>query len=219
MRSERGPPPCHRRERRAQALRVSFAPRRTVGASPRDGGLKMRAPVDFNLALVQPVAPFAQRIERQAQSCCVFANAHSAPVHRLDMHRPECLRAAIAHVSGHAKAPPLVSVQSFLPLLTVLLAAQLRLIFRKLACSFLASMMLEPARECLSSNRCSRQNIRLAKRRCAATPRCELTTTRVWRCSGNVLDPPENLHCSREPETEREKSCKSRTLTYVVTSD
>jgi hypothetical protein len=49
----------------------------------------MRAPVDFNLALVQPVAPFAHRIGRQTQSCSVFANAHSAPVHRLDMHRPE----------------------------------------------------------------------------------------------------------------------------------
>src|SRR6266851_4757495 len=40
-------------------------------------------------------------------------------------------------------------------------------------------------------------NIRLAKRRCVATPRCESTTTRVWLCSGNVLDPQEILHCSR----------------------
>src|ERR1700681_918815 len=60
-------------------------------------------------------------------------------------------------------------------------------------------------------------SIRLAKRRCAATPRCESTTTRVWPCSGNVLDPPEILHSSREPEMEREhtlgKSCKNRTVT------
>jgi len=45
--------------------------------------------------LVQPVAPFAQRLRRQTQSCSVFANTHSAPVHGLDMHRPERLRAAL----------------------------------------------------------------------------------------------------------------------------
>src|ERR1700681_2662285 len=60
-------------------------------------------------------------------------------------------------------------------------------------------------------------SIRLAKRRCAATPRCESTTTRVWPCSGNVLDPPEILHSSREPEMARAhtlgKSCKNRTVT------
>src|SRR2546430_16342211 len=109
--------------------------------------MKMRTPVDFNLALVQPVAPFAQRIARQTQSSSVFANAHSAPVHRLDMHRPERLRAAIVHVCAHTKAPPLASLQSFFSLLTTLFAAQFRLIFHKLAHSFLASRMLEPARE------------------------------------------------------------------------
>ena len=51
----------------------------------------MRAPVDFNLAVVQPVTPFAQRIGRKRQRSSVFAHAHSAPVHRLDMHRPERL--------------------------------------------------------------------------------------------------------------------------------
>jgi hypothetical protein len=62
---------------------------------------------------------------------------------RIDMHRPERLRATIAHVCAHARAPPLASLQSFLPLLT----AQFGLIFRKLACN--ASKMREPARECL----------------------------------------------------------------------
>ncbi len=86
----------------------------------------MRAPVDFNLALVQPVAPFAQRMGLQSQSCSVFANAHSAPVHRLDMHRPERLRAAIA-LCAHAEAPLLASLQPFLLRLT----AQFRLIFQR----------------------------------------------------------------------------------------
>src|SRR5256885_16984354 len=109
--------------------------------------MKMRTPVDFNLALVQPIAPFAQRIGRQTQSCSVFANAHSAPDHRLDMHRPERVRAALAHVCAYAEAQSLTSLPSFLPLLTALPAAQLRLIFDTLACSFRASQMLERARE------------------------------------------------------------------------
>jgi hypothetical protein len=63
------------------------------------------------------------------------------------MHRPERLRAAITHICAHAKAPPVASLQSFLSCFAALLAAQFRLIFHKLACSFLAGKMLEPARE------------------------------------------------------------------------
>jgi hypothetical protein len=111
--------------------------------------MKMRTPVDFNLALVQPVAPSAQRIGRQTQSCSVFAHAHSAPVHRFDVHHPERLRAAIAHVYAHAKASPLALSQPFLALFTAPFSTQFGLIFRKLACSFLPSKMLEPACECL----------------------------------------------------------------------
>ena len=144
----------------------------------------MRTPVDFNLALVQPIAPFAQRIGRQTQSCSVFANAHSAPVHRLDMHRPERLRAAIAHVCAYAEAPSLTSLQSFLPLLTALLAAQFRLIFHKLACSFLASKMLEPARECLLVK--SMLTAIFCLRNAAALPR--LDVNRPPLASGLVLE-------------------------------
>src|ERR1700681_4140661 len=43
-----------------------------------------------------------------------------------------------------------------------------------------------------------------ATSRCAATPRCESTTTRVLLCSGHDLAPPENLNCSREPDMERQ---------------
>jgi len=64
----------------------------------------MRTPVDFNPAVVEPVTPFAERIGRQRQRRSIFAYAHSAPVHRLDMHRPERLHGAIAHIRAHAKA-------------------------------------------------------------------------------------------------------------------
>ncbi len=98
----------------------------------------MRTPVDFNFAVIQPVTPCAQRVRRQGQRRCIFAYAHSAPVHRLDMHCPERLQAAMAHVRADREALPPGLSQPFLPLFTALLAAQFRLIFRELACSFLA---------------------------------------------------------------------------------
>ena len=51
----------------------------------------MRSPVDLHLAVFQPVAPFAQRGRRQMQGGGVLQHAHPAPVHRLDVHRPERL--------------------------------------------------------------------------------------------------------------------------------
>ena len=77
----------------------------------------MRTPVDFNLALVQPVAPLAQRIGRQTQSCSVFAHAHSAPVHRFDVHHPERLRTSMLKLkrrrwlfrSPFSRSPPRLS--------------------------------------------------------------------------------------------------------------
>lgn len=105
----------------------------------------MRAPVDRNLALVQSVSPFAQRIGRQKPRSRVFAHTHSAPVHRFHVHRPERLHGAIAHVGAHAKASPTAPSQPFFSLFTALFSAQFRLIFRELACSVLASKPLEPA--------------------------------------------------------------------------
>jgi hypothetical protein len=84
----------------------------------------------------------------------IFAHAHSAPVHRFHVHRPERLHAAIAYLCAHAKASPFALSQPSLPLFAALLSAQFRLIFRKLARSFLASKMLEPATDVFSSNRC-----------------------------------------------------------------
>jgi hypothetical protein len=60
-----------------------------------------------------------------------------------------------------------------------LLAVQFRLIFHKLVCSFLASKMLEPRRECLFVKSMLTAIFGL-RNAAAATPRCESTTTRVW---------------------------------------
>src|SRR5579863_1945468 len=108
----------------------------------------MRAPVDFNVALIQPVAPFAQRIGRQGQRRNIFTYAHSAPVHRFHVHRPERLHAAIALVRADAKALPAALSQSFFLLFAAFLSTQFCLIFRKLARGFLASEHFDPAREC-----------------------------------------------------------------------
>jgi hypothetical protein len=121
----------------------------------------MRTPVDFNLAVVQQVTPFAQRIRRRLQSGGIFTNAPSAPVHRLHMHGPERLLAAIAYVRAHAKTPSSTSRQCFLPLFTALCAAQFRLIFRALARSFLASKVFCQRLNVVSPRRCWRQYFRI----------------------------------------------------------
>jgi hypothetical protein len=100
------------------------------------------------------------------------------------MHRPERLRAAVAHVRAHAIALPLASLLSFLPLLTALLAAQFRLICHNLACRFLASKMLEPARECLLVK--SKLTAVFGLRNAAALPR--LDVNRPPLASGLVLE-------------------------------
>src|SRR5438034_8767419 len=77
------------------------------------------------------------------------ANAHAAPVHRLHVHGPERLHAAIAHVRAHAKAPSSAFPKHFLAFFTAVLSAQFCLIFCELACSFLANKNLQPACKCL----------------------------------------------------------------------
>ena len=143
-----------RRRWRSRSVIFSFCQAafggRFLSTSANDGaggGVKMRTPVDFSLAIVQPVAPSAQRVGRQRLGGSVFAYAHSAPVHRLHMHRPERLDGTIAHVRADAKSLPAALSQSFLTLFTALPAAQFRLIFRELACSFFASECVKPARE------------------------------------------------------------------------
>ena len=114
----------------------------------------MRSPVDIHLAVVQPVAPFAQRGRRQMQGGGVLPHAHPAPVHRLDVHRPERLDRAIAHVRAHAETKAGAPLPALFLSLAALLTAQFRLIFRLLASRFLAGQVAQPATE-----RCRRQTM------------------------------------------------------------
>lgn len=131
----------------------------------------MRAPVDFKLAGIQPVALFAQRVRRQGQCSGMFAYTHSAPVHRVDMHCPERLQTAITHTRDDREALP----QCHSRFCFLSFAAHFRLIFRELACSFLASRASTNARTSPGPSD-DDGNTPSAKRRCAVRLRCGSTT-------------------------------------------
>ncbi len=179
----------------------------------------MRSPVDIHLAVVQPVAPFAQRGRRQMQRGGVLPHAHPAPVHRLDVHRPERLDRAIAHVRAHAKTKAGAPLPALFLSLAALLTTQFRLIFRMLASRFLAGQVAQPATE-----RCRRQTmltaiLRPARARSDATLRCESATRIAAPCSRNVSNSPELLHVAKEPDMPRncttQSGCRDRTLTVL----
>ena len=156
----------------------------------------MRAPVDLNLAILQAVTPTAQRVGRKMQCRGVFANAHAAPVHRLDMHcpeRPERPKRTIAHIRAHAKTLALTPVRPFLALLRTRFSEQLCLRFRMFARCFLAYQVVKPALErtpvemVMAAIGCARQP--------ALTPRLDITTQKdlhavFSKCLKFTGDPP-----------------------------
>lgn len=109
----------------------------------------MGAPVDRDLASVQPVTPFAQRVRRQLHCDGIGAETHSAPVQRLDMHRPERLGRPIAYIRGDRDSASLLLSEGLLPLLPGALAAQFRLLFLELERSLFGGQPLQPTPECV----------------------------------------------------------------------
>jgi hypothetical protein len=98
----------------------------------------MRAPVDRDLINVQSVTLFAQRVRRQLHCGSIGAETHSAPVERLDMHRP------IGHIRGDREPALLLLSERLLSFFPEALAAQFRLIFLELKCSLIAGQPLQP---------------------------------------------------------------------------
>jgi hypothetical protein len=72
-------------------------------------GMKACPPVDLDLPGVQQIAPSPQAVRRQSVRGGVVADAQPAPRHRLHMHRPERLHAAVAVVGGTAPRSPLAA--------------------------------------------------------------------------------------------------------------
>jgi hypothetical protein len=60
---------------------------------------------ELHLAIVQQIAPSQQAEARDAMRRGVLANAHAAPIHRLDMHRPERLDGLASLVFRQPKTP------------------------------------------------------------------------------------------------------------------
>jgi hypothetical protein len=161
----------------------------------------MRSPVDIHLAVVQPVVPFAQRGRRQMQRGGVLPHAHPAPVHHLDVHRPERLEGATAHVRAHAKTKAGALLPALFLSLVAPLTTQFRLIFRMPASRFLAGQVVQPATE-----RCRRQTMLTAILRPAkpaptpgfnvnqppGLPRLVLETSQSHRSSSTL---PRSLKC------------------------
>ncbi len=104
----------------------------------------MGAPVDRDLAGGQSVAPFAQRMRPQLHRRGIGAELHSAPVQRLDMHRPERLGHPISHIRGDREPALLLLSQRLFSLVPGALAAQFRLLFLELKRSLIAGQPLQP---------------------------------------------------------------------------
>ena len=80
--------------------------------------MKMGRSVDLNFPVLESVMPFTQTPRRTRQSSRIFANAHAAPIHRLDMHCPEPLDGLVAHIRAHTTTLSLRLLASFFALLT-----------------------------------------------------------------------------------------------------
>jgi hypothetical protein len=98
----------------------------------------MGALVDRDLSGVSPATPFAQRMRRQLHRRGVGPDAHSAPVHRLYMHRTERPAGTIACVRRDGEA-------AFLVRFLALFAAHFRTDFREFTCGFFADELLQRA--------------------------------------------------------------------------
>src|SRR6266702_4992455 len=102
--------------------------------------MKVRAPVDFHLVVVDQIAPPPQAVLRYAMCPGIRFHAHSAPSHRFDVHRPERLHGSAALVLRH-RTPLLAE-----PLPTFL-SAQFRTYFQ----GFGVNQMPQPAIECAAA--------------------------------------------------------------------
>ena len=177
----------------------------------------MRSPVDIHLAVVQPVTPFAQRGRRQTQGGGVLPHAHPAPVRRLDVHRPERLDRAIAHVGAHAEtkagAPfpalflePRVAADDAVP-------PDIPPACGPLPCRPGSSASDRTS----SSSDHADGNTSPNSARSDATLQCKSATRIGAPCSRNVSNSPKLLHAAKEPDMPRncttQSWCRDRTLT------
>src|SRR5690606_27733535 len=103
----------------------------SISANARTGGgMKLCPPVDFQFAILMSPAPCLHGMPRKVQGGRVLAKAHSAPVQRFQVHRPEGLNGAATRVRPCAEtyALPLAGA-AFFEVPAGLFTAQIGLIF------------------------------------------------------------------------------------------
>jgi hypothetical protein len=83
-------------------------------------------------------------MRRQLHRRGIGEELHSAPVQRLDMHRPERLRRPVAHIRSDSEPALLLLSERLFSLFPGALAAQFRPIFLELKCSLVAGQPLQP---------------------------------------------------------------------------
>ena len=111
--------------------------------------MKLCPPVDFKFTILQSLTPFLHCMARNVQGIRVLSKAHSAPVQRLQMHRPEGLNGPALHV--RARAEPQAFLLSHAALFEVfqrLFPAEFGLIFLMFSRFFPAHQIDHPARKC-----------------------------------------------------------------------
>ena len=67
--------------------------------------MKMRSPVDLDVANFEKAAPSLQAVQRQMMRFGISLRAHPGPSHRLDVHRPVSLDGLGPHVGRQANMP------------------------------------------------------------------------------------------------------------------
>lgn len=157
--------------------------------------MSVRPPVYLHFVGVNQIAPSPQAVPRDAVGTRVGLQAHAAPVHRPNMHRPGRLNRLRADAGRQLNASLAVALSS-------LLAQQFRLCLQR---------PLHRGTRSTNAGTCSRRddvggNIYGSRDRFGATPQRESTTTHAWLCSRSVSEPPENLQCSSEPDMERQRA-------------
>src|SRR5262245_41427669 len=163
--------------------------------------MKMRPPVDLDLAGIESVAPLAQTPWRKKQRGRVVAHAHSAPVQRFHMHRPERLGGARAHVGTHPEARP--PPPTLLALLPPLFPTQFAQFFCMSARFVDADEMLHP-----SSKRLPLEPVPTAvfhAAQAASAPRFNVQRP-VWAvciCPRTSVSHSEILQCAKNPDVTR----------------
>ena len=188
---------------------IGLAVKRCSAAAPSAALLifgNVRPPVYLHFVDVNQIARSPQAVPRDAVSTRVALQAHAAPVHRLNMHRPVCLNRFRADAGRQLKGR----------LRCVVVAS-------RVAVPPLLAWLLHRRARSTNAGTCSRRddvggNIYGSRDRLCAAPQHKSTTTHAWLCSPKRFRPtgesPMQQRTRYGTTTYSSEVCKDRTLTH-----